>query len=254
MNPLVSVITVTYNAEKYLEHTILSIVNQTYTNIEYIIIDGKSTDKTTSIIEQYSDIVSTWLSEPDNGIYDAMNKGIILSHGELIGILNAGDFYQPDAIEKIVNAYLNNFPTDTGIFHGNINYYWENGIFFKEKKANPDISVLYKKNNIFHPTFFVTKSTYEKNGLFDLHYKIAADMDFAMRNYTKGIQFIYLDNVITNFRMGGISTKQNRQSLQERFEIIRKYGCSTIETYFLKYQWKYQTFVNKLKRWMLNCI
>jgi glycosyltransferase involved in cell wall biosynthesis len=250
INPLVSIITVTYNAEKYLEHTILSIVNQTYKNIEYIIIDNKSTDKTICIIEQYAHIVSNWLSESDNGIYDAMNKGIILSNGELIGILNAGDFYQPDAIEKVVNVYLNN--SQAGIFHGNINYYLENGIFLKEKKANPNISILYRENNIFHPTFFVTKFTYQQNGLFDIHYKIAADMDFAMRNYNEGTQFFYLDEVITNFRIGGASTKQINQSLKERFEIIRKYGCPPLESYFLKYKWKCQTVINRIKIWLLK--
>ncbi|MDR0604148.1 MAG: glycosyltransferase [Bacteroidales bacterium] len=249
-NPLVTVITVTYNAEKHLEHTILSVVNQTYRNIEYIIIDGKSTDKTIDIIKQYSHHISIWVSESDNGIYDAMNKGIRLSHGELIGILNAGDFYQLDAVEKIINAYFDNF--QTGIFHGNINYYFENGLFFKEKKANPDISILYKDNNIFHPTFFVTKLTYHQNGLFDTHYKIAADMDLAMRNYNKGTHFFYLDEVITNFRMGGVSAKQISLSLQERFEIIRKYGCSSLESYFLKYKWKYQAFVNTVKGWLLK--
>jgi glycosyltransferase involved in cell wall biosynthesis len=248
--PLVSIITVTYNAEKYLEQTILSVVNQTYENIEYIIIDGKSTDKTIDIIEQYSHHIAIWTSESDNGIYDAMNKGIRLSHGEVIGILNAGDFYQLDAVEKIVNAYLDNSKTD--IFHGNINYYFENGIFFKEKKANPNISILYKENNIFHPTFFVTKFAYHKNGLFDIQYKIAADMDFAMRNYNKGAHFFYLDEVITNFRMGGASTKQIRLSLRERFEIIRKYGCPTLESGFLKYKWKYQAFVNTIKGFLLK--
>jgi glycosyltransferase involved in cell wall biosynthesis len=248
--PLVSVITVTYNAERYLEQTILSIINQTYKNIEYIIVDGKSTDQTTYIIAQYSHHISNWVSEQDTGIYDAMNKGIKLSNGELIGILNAGDFYQSDAVEQMVSAYLAN--PQIGIFHGNINYYWENGVFFKEKKANPDLSVLYRENNIFHPTFFVTKLIYHKNGLFDLRYRISADLDFAIRNYKKGVQFFYLDKVITNFRLGGISTQRINHSLWERFKIIRNYGYPVLESYLLQFQWKFQIFVNSTKRWILK--
>ena len=118
-NPLVSIITVTYNAEKYLEQTIKSVISQSYKNIEYIIIDGMSSDGTVDIIKRYQKYIAHFSSEPDKGIYDAMNKGIKKANGELIGIINSSDFYEPDAVETVVSAYLQN--KGAGIFHGNIN-------------------------------------------------------------------------------------------------------------------------------------
>lgn len=103
--PLVSIITVVFNGEKYLEQTILSVLNQTYSNIEYIIIDGGSSDATLDIINKYTDKIDYWVSEPDSGIYDAMNKGISLATGQLIGIINSDDWYELDAVEEIVRAY-----------------------------------------------------------------------------------------------------------------------------------------------------
>jgi glycosyltransferase involved in cell wall biosynthesis len=103
--PLVSIITVVFNGERYLEETIKSVINQTYKNIEYIIIDGGSTDNTLNIIKKYEDKIDYWISEKDKGIYDAINKGIKLSRGELIGIINADDYYEIDVLEKVVSIY-----------------------------------------------------------------------------------------------------------------------------------------------------
>ena len=114
--PLVSVITVVYNGEKYLEQTIQSVINQTYNNIEYIIIDGGSTDTTLDIIKKYKDYISYFISEPDNGLYDAMNKGIRRANGELIGMLNSDDWLNLDAISTVQNAYVKN--PGTKILHG----------------------------------------------------------------------------------------------------------------------------------------
>ena len=112
---LVSIITVVYNGEKYLQQTIDSVVNQSYRNIEFIIIDGGSTDGTLDIIKANEESVSKWISEPDEGLYDAMNKGIRLSRGEIIGMINSDDWYELDAVKIMVEAFLNN-PTKN-IFH-----------------------------------------------------------------------------------------------------------------------------------------
>lgn len=106
-NPLVSIITVVYNADNCLEETIKSVINQNYKNIEYIIIDGGSTDNTLSIIKKYEKQIKMWISEPDNGIYEAMNKGISLCQGEIVGIINAGDTYTSNAISIVVESYQN---------------------------------------------------------------------------------------------------------------------------------------------------
>ncbi len=113
--PLISIITVVYNGEKYLKQAIESVINQTYKNIEYIIIDGGSTDNTLNIIKNYHQNISKWVSEPDNGLYDAMNKGIKLATGELIGMVNSDDWSELTAVEIIVNEYLKN--DNKQIFH-----------------------------------------------------------------------------------------------------------------------------------------
>ncbi|MDO4190908.1 MAG: glycosyltransferase, partial [Bacteroidales bacterium] len=123
--PLVSIITVCFNAEKTIEQTIQSVINQTYSNIEYIIIDGKSTDSTLNIVSKYKDNIATIISEPDNGIYDAMNKGIKLSSGELIGIINADDWYEKDAVKIMVNKYLSTENKDNSLYYGMIRI-WKN--------------------------------------------------------------------------------------------------------------------------------
>ena len=183
--PLISIITVTRNAEKYLEKTIQSVLAQTYQNIEYLIIGGNSTDGTIEIITNYELRITNTLkyfrfvSENDNGLYDAMNKGIRMAKGDLIGMVNAGDFYEPNAVETVVSTYLQH--KDTGILYGNINMLNEDGSFFKLKKSDTNLEKLYKGMSLYHPTFFVAKSVYEKHGLYDLQYKIASDFDFVIR-------------------------------------------------------------------------
>jgi len=108
IEPLVSIITVVLNGRKTIEQTILSVRNQSYANIEYIIIDGGSTDGTINIIEKYSEGVDFWISESDNGLYDAMNKGIGYANGELIGLLNSDDYYESDAVSRVIEAYKSN--------------------------------------------------------------------------------------------------------------------------------------------------
>lgn len=216
INPLISIITVTYNAEKYIAQTMQSVLNQTYPNIEYLIIDGGSTDRTLEIIKNYELKIKfqfRWISEKDNGIYDAMNKGIALASGSLIGILNASDYYEPNAVETVVNAYSHN--CDAGIFHGNMNMLNENGTFFKQKKPNTNLDELYKGMRLWHPSFFVAKPVYEKQGLFDTQFKIAADFDFALRCYLAGVKFVYIDTVITHFRKGGVSSKREIEAHKE---------------------------------------
>ncbi|MDR2057894.1 MAG: glycosyltransferase [Dysgonamonadaceae bacterium] len=225
INPLVSIITVTYNARSLLEQTMQSVFSQTYPNIEYIIIDGASIDGTVTVIKKYESKLSFWISEKDNGIYDAMNKGIRLAKGELIGMINAGDYYEPEAVKSVVKVYSEN--KDTGIFHGNMNMLNEDGTFFKLKKPNTDLSELYKGISLFHPTFFVTSAVYKKIGLYDARFKISADFDFALRCYRAKVKFFYMDQVITNFRLGGLSSSGNSKGMYESRDILFKNGYKT---------------------------
>lgn len=214
LNPYVSIITVVFNGEKYLEQTILSVINQTYKNIEYIIIDGGSTDSTLNIIQKYSDRIDCWISEPDKGIYHAMNKGIALARGELIGIINSDDWYELNAIEEVIKVYKGNSTIIYGLMRHVIN---EN---FAEVYAAYPTSIPGKM--IPHPTCFVPKLIYDKYGTFDLSYHSCADYHFVLRVYKAGVSFIMIEKILANFRFGGFSF--NKRSLIESFNMRYKMG------------------------------
>lgn len=206
-NVHVSIITVCYNSEKTIRRTIESVLFQTYENIEYIIVDGKSRDSTCAIISEYKGLFGArlkFISEPDKGIYDAMNKGIRLSKGKLIGILNSDDFYEKDAVEKIVAAW------DGGgkqILHGlmrQLRHGKEYGVVLTSA------DFLHEKM-IQHPSCFVTRDVYRQIGLFNTRYKYVADCEFMMRAYEAGVIFRPVYHVIANFDEGGASEKAAAQ-------------------------------------------
>lgn len=225
--PLVSIITVTFNAKDYLEQTIQSVLAQTYTPIEYIIIDGGSTDGTIDIIKRYSNHLSYWVSEPDKGIYDAMNKGISYTKGELVGIVNASDFYEPDTVERVVAASNQN--PQAGIFHGNINMLNEDGSLFKVKLPNTDLQQLAKGFGLYHPTFFVRKSVYDTMGKYDTTFRLAADYDFALRCWKNDIVFCYINRILSNFRVGGATNKRRLLGLEESKKALLQNGIPPTE-------------------------
>jgi glycosyltransferase involved in cell wall biosynthesis len=211
--PLVSIITVTKNAGKHIEQTVESVLSQSYGNIEYIIVDGVSTDGTVETVRGYGSRISLFVSEPDGGIYDARNKGIALCKGELIGLLNASDYYERDAVENVVGAYLEDL--EAGIFHGNVRMLNPDGTFFKLKRPAVDVGRLYEGMSLYHPTFFVRRSVYETCGMFSEAFKLSADFDFALRCFCAGIKFRYVDAVITNFRKGGVSSRRWEEACLE---------------------------------------
>lgn len=204
--PLVSIITVCYNSEKTIKNTIESVLNQTYDEIEYIIIDGASTDKTCEILKGYDKAFEErfgrgikLVSEPDNGIYDAMNKGIDLSTGELIGIINSDDSYEPDAVEVAVD----NIPVNKSdyVIYGGINRYSENGKLISREWYSHEFL---DERMIAHPACFVSKSLYEKYGKYDTKYPSAADYEFMLRiKDEKDILFVPVHKEMSNFTMGG---------------------------------------------------
>jgi len=205
----VSIITATYNAAKTLQSTIDSIAEQSYRNIEYIVIDGDSKDNTKQIIADNKRYISQHISEPDKGIYDALNKGLNKATGDIIGFLHADDIFKSeDTIQAIVSLFEN---TKSDGVYGDLEYvatdntnkvirYWKSKAFkYKMLKAGWMPA---------HPTLFLRKEVYKTYGNFDTRFKIAADYDFILRVFkNKTLNFSYLPNVITKMRLGGASNK-----------------------------------------------
>ncbi len=202
-NPLVSIITVCWNSEKTIERTIKSVMVQTYGNIEYIIVDGASTDQTVSIAEKYQQVAGftiTIISEPDDGIYDAMNKGINAAHGDIIGILNSDDWYEADAVERSVKAICDS-GEDKCVSYGDMRFWSPDGM---SKTLHRPYTEL-ERDMIFHPTCFVTKETYSEYGGFNQDYRLAADYELMLRLYKKGVTFVDNGGTIANFSLEGAS-------------------------------------------------
>lgn len=202
---LVSVITPCYNSGKTIEKTLECIENQTYHNIEYIIVDGGSTDKTLEIIEKHRHRLPEQfrlISEKDKGIYDAMNKGIGLAAGQLIGIVNSDDWYEKDTIEQVIAHYQGNLYE---VVYGMQRTYL-NG---REKATVIYHHDFLPQQMITHPTCFVTADTYRKFGMFDLQYRSAADYDLMLRYFeSKKVVFTPVMRILSNFQLGGMSSSQ----------------------------------------------
>lgn len=240
--PLITVVTVVYNGAESLEQTITSVINQTYDNIEYIIIDGASSDSTLDIIQKYEDKIDYWQSEPDKGIYDAMNKGIRLATGEYISLLNSGDWYEKYTIERIVDAIKKEPNID--IFYGMMRIYTEDKKFLWMYGYSHNYL---DKAMISHPTSFVKKSIYEKYK-YNIEYKSAADYDLFLTFYQNHFSFYFLENVLGNYILGGMS-----DSLIGKKETVRvqfKHGFISFFTYISKcalYTFM-QLFKNQVKK------
>jgi len=207
----ISIITVVWNNKNSIKNAIDSVLNQTYKNIEYIIIDGVSTDGTIEIVRSYGDKVSKFLSEPDSGLYDAMNKGIFLATGDVVGILNSDDFYIDDqVIQRVVKEFE---VKDVDSVYADLEFV---------KPVNLDKTVRYYDSSKFnpskfaygwmpaHPTFFVKRDIYKKYGVFRADLKIAADFDILARFlFTHKISYSYMQEVLVKMRLGGVSTSFN---------------------------------------------
>jgi len=216
----ISIITVTYNNQKTVEHTIQSVLNQTYPNIEYIIINGKSTDGTLEKIKKYKNKISKVVSEADQGMYDALNKGIEIATGEVIGFLHADDFYNDKyVIEKIANIF-NTQNIDS--LYGDLEYVSASNpekIIRNWKAGQFSIKELKKGWMPPHPTFFVKKEVYTKLGVFNLKFRIAADYDLMLRFLGKHkISTIYLPKVLVKMRWGGTSNRSISNIIQKSKE------------------------------------
>ena len=223
--PLVSIVTVVLNGEGEIRKTIESVIRQKYEKWEYIFIDGGSTDNTVEIIKEYEEYNISWISEKDNGISDAFNKGIGRACGSIIGILNAGDWYEDGAIERIVAAFLQNGNVD--IVCGDVQY-WQG----KEKAyrcaSRPDL--LEKEMSVTHPSCFVKKKVYDRYGMFDTEYKLAMDYELLLRLKNAGGCFLVISEILANMQHGGVSEENWRSSLHETHSARKKVLTSSLYT------------------------
>lgn len=217
-NIKVSIITVVYNAADTIEQTIKSVIRQKTDSVEYILIDGMSTDGTYEIIQKYTDDVDIIIHEKDDGLYDALNKGIMLASGEIIGIIHGDDYYADKTISKIVAYYDTQ---DADILYGNALWFDESGE--DSLYACYNIEELWFRMAVPHPAVFVRKKAYLKHGLFDTRYAIAADYDLMLRMYSEKARFVHVDEVLAYFRKGGLSAKRQEECIEEAREISLRY-------------------------------
>jgi glycosyltransferase len=246
----ISIITSVYNNASTIEDAIRSVLSQDYSDIEYIVVDGASSDGTVEIIKKYEGQISKFVSEKDKGIYDGLNKGIALATGDVIGFLHSDDIYA-DAyiISEVVEAFEKN---GTDSIYGDLVYvdkqdtdkifrYWKSGAYSYNKLTKGWMPP--------HPTFFVKKACYDKYGDFDLGFGIAADYDFMLRMLGKyKISTAYLPKVLYKMRVGGASNRSLKNIIQKSREDLRamkKNGVGHIGTLFMKNASKLPQFFKK---------
>lgn len=215
---LISVVTVVYNGSKYIEETIQSVLSQSYLNIEYIIIDGGSTDGTVEIINSYSQRISKVVVEKDNGIYDAMNKSLQYISGSFVLFMNAGDkFYSPQTISNLMHSQFNN----ASIIYGGVVVDFD-GKF--DKYIPPkNISNIFRGMIFSHQSALI-KSNILKSRLYDLSFRIASDYDFFLGIYISGETFFNSNEIVSVVINNGLSDNNHRKTCQEKIRILKKYN------------------------------
>lgn len=222
----VSIITVSYNSSLTIKDTIEYVLNQNYTNIEYIIIDGFSTDNTVDIIKKYEPFFNgrmKWISEKDKGLYDAMNKGIQISSGDVVGIINSDDFYhRTDIIAKVADAFKND---EIQAVYGDVRFVNPDNLnktvrYYSSKRFFPE---LFRYGFMpAHPSFFTYKKYFDMYGYYQTNYKIAADYELLVRFlYKNKIPYKYLNLDFMKMRTGGASTKSFKSNIILNREIVR---------------------------------
>ncbi len=220
--PLVSVITPVLNSAASLEQTMKSVIGQTYDNVEYIVIDGGSSDGSVDIVRRYEDVIDYWVSEKDNGISDAFNKGILLSGGEFVGIIGSDDWYEADAVETIVSIRQS---IDFFAF-GACTYVNDAKATRTLLKPDRDYAKKIERYmpHLHHPTVFVRRSIYERYGLFSDDYRYAMDYEFLLRLHKAGCAGTPVEKNIAYCRVSGVSNRMFREARREAYLISRKYG------------------------------
>ena len=247
-SPLISVVTVSYNAVDTIERTILSVLNQTYSDIEYIIIDGGSTDGTVDLIKKYADKITYWVSEPDQGIYDAMNKGIDVATGEWINFMNSGDsFYRQDVLSSLFDKEIQG-----DVICGSTHLIEKWGSF---TETPLDLSCMKEKKPFCHQSALV-RLKWMKTMKFDIRYRICADYDFFYKLWKQNIPFVYTSVIVSNYdrSIGSFSGNSFVKAIQENGQISLNGGAfqSFVTTRKIICIWlrKFLVFVLPHKIWV----
>jgi len=227
-----SIITVVYNNEHTIVEAIASVLGQTYKNIEYIIIDGKSTDRTLSLIQEYEEDIDQILSEPDNGIYDAMNKGLALATGEVIGILNSDDVYADiRVLESVMQQFMSDPELD--IVYGDLEYVQSDDIsvVIRTWKSIPYYDLYFEDGNVPpHPTLFLKRSVYQQAGLFNTKMKLAADYELMLRIFKKyNFKCTYLSRLLVKMRLGGSTNKNWTNIVRGNIEVLNAWKLNGLK-------------------------
>lgn len=244
----VSIITSCFNREATISQAIESVLEQDYPHIEYIVVDGASTDRTLEIVKHYGNRIAKIISEPDKGMYEGINKGIRAATGDVIGLLHSDDFlFSPHTVSRIVEMFEK---TDADFVYGNGLYVdandtskvirnWIGGTYSKWKVRHGWLPL--------HPTCYIRRECFEKCGLYDESYKIAADSDLLVRYlYEANLKVAYLDEYIVRMRMGGLSTdsKRRKQMWDEDIRMYKSHGFPALSTKLMKMAWKIPQFIS----------
>lgn len=217
--PKISVVTVSYNTRDCIEKTIQSVIEQTYPNVEYLIIDGGSTDGTQQIIEQYSDRIAYFVSEKDKGLYDGMNKGISAATGDYLLFMNADDVFANNRVVEKIAHFIEEHP-DADVVYGNSEQVLEYGIY----EVRPKVAYINHKMAISHQATFVKLSLLRSHP-FNLKYRYAADFEQLSSLYLDGYKFVYIDLLVARVEMtGGTTYNHYIDSANELYDIIESRG------------------------------
>ena len=241
MGPLISIITVSFNSERTIERTLKSVAAQTCKNVEHIVIDGASTDGTVALISKYVGSISYFRSEPDAGLYDAINKGLHIAKGDVIGLMHSDDFFADDGILAEIAEQFS---------HGNVDGVYGDAAFFRpqspEKTLRLYSSARFSPDRLSwgwmpaHTTLYLRRAMYERLGLFKTDYAIAADFDFVCRLFLqRNICVRYLPKVLVKMQSGGVSTSGWRAKLLLNQEVLRACRENGLQTNWLKILSKY---------------
>lgn len=243
-NPKISVITVSYNSEETIAETIEHVLNQAYDNYEYLIMDGQSADNTIAVADSFKEkfaekgIAYTIVSEKDDGIYDAMNKGIAISSGDIVGIINSDDYYNYDALKKVAKFYSE---TMFDIMYADLRIFGNGKEYTKKSKLGKKFTTRHWN----HPTTFVTRKVYDE--IKYANESIYDDLNFMLEARARGYKICVLNEVLANFRLGGVSNKKCLKKCIERVRlrnaIYKKNGCKG---------YRFDNFITEFAKYILS--
>ena len=221
--PLLSVVTVTLNSGSRLQKTMQSVLQWPDDQVEYIIIDGGSTDETLRILEAFNSRLEYWVSEPDTGISNAFNKGLSLCRGEIIGLLNAGDWFERETLQAVLSGFAEN--PEAGVLCGRLQFWHE-----REKAYCTDAlpKLLPRDMSVAHPACFVRRSIYLRNGGFDPEYRLAMDYELLLRYFVNGVHFVRTRSILTNMQHDGVSELNWKEALHETHKARQRYMPSSV--------------------------